>query len=72
MGTPIELRVVRKEIATVCGLEYNNVRCYYCKAWGYNCGKPMNSVGQSQCTIRKERTDSYQWCKKFKYIGKNT
>lgn len=72
MGTPIELRVKRKEIADACGIKYLDVRCYYCKAWGYNCGKTMNSVGQSQCIIRKERTDSYLWCKKFKYVGKNT
>ena len=47
MGTPIELRVKRKEIADACGIKYLDVRCYYCKVWGYNCGKTMNSVGQS-------------------------
>lgn len=67
MGTPIDLRIVRKEIATACGLEYNDVRCYHCKKWGYNCGKSMNSVGESQCTIGKHRTASYQWCKHFEY-----
>lgn len=65
MPTPIDLRVRRKEIATSCGLEYDDVRCYYCKKWGYNCGKAMNSVGESQCTISKHKTASFQWCKHF-------
>lgn len=71
MGTPIEARVIRKEIATACGLEYDDVRCYHCKAWGYNCGKSMNSVGESCCTIHEgsKNTASYQWCKKFAYVG---
>ena len=67
MGTPIDLKIVRKEIATACGLEDNDVRCYHCKKWGYNCGKVMNSVGESQCTISKYKTASYQWCKHFEY-----
>lgn len=71
MGTPINLRVVRKEIADACGIDYDDVRCYHCKAWGYNCGKTMNSVGESKCTFRKtsEKTASYQWCKHFNYVG---
>ena len=69
MGTPIDLRIVRKEIATACGIDYDDVRCYYCKTWGYNCGKSMNSVGESRCTICKKKTGSYQWCKHFQHIG---
>ena len=69
MPTPIDLRVRRKEIATACGIEYDDVRCYHCKAWGYNCGKSMNSVGESRCTIGKKKTASYQWCKHFQYVG---
>ena len=73
MGTPIDLRVVRKEIATACDLDYDDVRCYHCKKWGYNCGKPMNSVGESCCTTPKigRKTASFQWCKNFQYVGKN-
>lgn len=70
MPTPINLRVVRKEIADTCGIDYDDVRCYHCKAWGYNCGKSMNSVGESCCTIGKKQTASYQWCKHFQYVGK--
>ena len=37
-----------------------------------NCGKVMDSIGQSKCTIRKgadSKTASYQWCKHFDYVG---
>ena len=61
---------IAKEQGLACG---NDVRCYNCKAWGYNCGKYMDSMGQSKCTRRTgagSKTASYQWCKHFTYVGK--
>lgn len=68
-----ELALIRENIAKEQGLECgSDVRCYHCKRWGYNCGKSMNSMGESRCTIRTEKykkTGSYQWCKCFQYVG---
>ena len=58
---------IAQEQGLACG---NDVRCYNCKAWGYNCGKVMNSMGESRCAQRKGRTASYQWCKHFACVGK--
>lgn len=73
MITTTELNQIRTAIAQAQGLgnATNNVRCYYCKKWGYNCGKTMNSMGESKCYRDKitGKTASYQWCKRFEYVG---
>ena len=70
--TKAQLEQIREELAKSQGLECgSDARCYHCKKWGYNCGKSMNSMGESRCTERKgnAKTASYQWCKKFEYVG---
>lgn len=68
--TKEQLEQMREEMAKVQGLECgNDVRCYHCKKWGYNRGCVMNSMGQSRCSVRKGFTDSFQWCKRFNYVG---
>ena len=71
--TKEQLEQMREEIAKSQGLECGeDVRCYQCKKWGYNCGKVMGSVGQSKCTRGDKitgKTASYQWCKHFEYVG---
>lgn len=61
--------MTRADLAAKLGLEdLSHVRCLNCKSWGWNCGKTMNSMGESICIHRKwpdRRTASYQWCKKF-------
>lgn len=68
-----DARVIRAELAQASGLDDpKDVRCYHCARWGYNCGKVMDSMGQSRCTIRKgedAKTASYQFCRKFNYVG---
>lgn len=69
MITKEEVEAARVNIAAKLGLEDTlYVRCLNCKAWGWNHGKTMNSMGESICKYRKlhdRRTASYQWCKKF-------
>lgn len=69
--TQEQLEQIRAEIAAIQGLQrVDTVRCLYCKKWGYNRGKVMNSMGESKCAIRKwheAKTASYQWCKKFEH-----
>lgn len=61
-----ELAQIRAQIAINQGLEHiDEVRCRRCQHWGFNQGKIINHIGQSRCMLRKEKTDSYQWCKKF-------
>ena len=64
-----QLEQTREAIACAQGLQrVEAVRCLYCKKWGWNHGKTMNSMGESVCSERKwpdRRTASYQWCKKF-------
>ena len=71
--TTAELGRIRTAIAQAQGLEdtWNDVRCYHCKKWGYNCGKAMNSMGESKCCRDRKtgKTASYQWCKAFEYVG---
>lgn len=70
--TTAELNAIRENIAKSQGLECgNDARCYHCKMWGYNCGKAMDSMGQSKCYRDKAtgKTASYQWCKHFDYVG---
>lgn len=70
--TTAELNAIRENIAKSQGLECgNDARCYHCKKWGYNCGKAMDSMGQSKCYRDKttSKTASYQWCKHFDYVG---
>lgn len=69
--TKEQLEQIRADIAAAQGLQrVADVRCLYCKKWGYNCGKTMNSMGESRCIIRKwleAKTASYQWCKEFEH-----
>ena len=71
--TTKQLEQMREDLAKSQGLECGkDARCYHCKKWGYNCGKAMDSMGQSKCTMRKgadSKTASYQWCKHFDYVG---
>ena len=70
--TTAELNTIRENFAKSQGLECgNDARCYHCKKWGYNCGKAMDSMGQSKCYRDKAtgKTASYQWCKHFAYVG---
>ena len=68
--TKKQLEEIRENIAKEQGLANGSeVRCYHCQKWGYNCGKVMDSMGQSRCTLRKGKTASYQWCKHFNYVG---
>ena len=73
MITTAELNTIRTAIAQAQGLKdaKNDVRCYHCKKWGYNYGKAMNSMGESKCYRDKTtgKTASYQWCKRFEYVG---
>lgn len=70
MITAEQMEAIREGIAKSQGLECGkDVRCYHCKKWGYNHGKVMNSMGESRCCERKEKTASYQWCKHFDYVG---
>lgn len=42
------------------------VECYFCKHWGYNCGKILSAYSMAQCQKTKgKRTVSYNWCKLF-------
>lgn len=61
---PAELK---RELAERYDVEGRKVRCYYCKYWGYNCGKAMNDIGESRCLVRKKdnKTASYQFCRKY-------
>ena len=71
--TTAELNKIRKDLANSFGLEEaEDARCYHCKLWGYNCGKVMDSMGQSKCYRNKTtgKTASFQWCKHFDYVGK--
>lgn len=67
--TKEQVEQTRADIAASFGLSrVDDVRCLYCKQWGYNRGKAMNSMGESRCAVRKwpeSKTASYQWCKKF-------
>lgn len=68
--TTAQREQIREDLAKSQGLECgSDARCYHCKKWGYNCGKAMDSMGQSKCTMRKSKTASYQWCKHFDYVG---
>ena len=70
--TKEQLEQMREEIAKSQGHECGkDVRCYHCKKWGYNCGKVMDSMGQSKCTRDKitGKAASYQWWKHFEYVG---
>ena len=69
MITKEELEVTRADIAAKHGIEDPSyVKCIHCRAWGWNRGKVMNSIGESVCKYKKwpdRKTASYQWCKKF-------
>lgn len=77
MITKEQVVQTREDIAAAQGItNCSNVRCLYCKAWGWNRGKLMNSMGESECKYRKwpysKKTASYQWCKRFKNCRKDT
>lgn len=67
--TKEQLVQIKVDIAKAQGLQQvDTVRCYYCKKWGWNRGKAMNSMGESRCSAKKwpdNKTASYQWCKRF-------
>lgn len=70
--TTAELEQIREEMAKSQGLECGgDVRCYACKKWGYNRGRVMDNMRQSKCYRDKTtgKTASYQWCKRFEYVG---
>lgn len=58
---------IKRELAEWYDVEENKVCCYYCKYWGYNCGKVLNNVGESHCLVKKKdnKTASYQFCRKY-------
>ena len=71
--TAKEMEQRRADIAKSQGLEdSSDVRCYHCQEWGYNRGGVMTSTCRSRCSVRKGFTDSYCWCKRFKYVGNGT
>lgn len=57
---------IKKNLAekNACGMDC--VRCSHCINWAYNNGGIITSVGSSRCKSLKHKTDSYQFCKKFK------
>ena len=65
---------IKQQIAKQFNLAPEDVRCYYCKKWGYNRGCVMNSMGESVCALRRgmpdRKTASYQFCRGFDYIGR--
>lgn len=69
MITKEQVTQTREDLAAAYGYtDCTYIRCLNCKAWGWNHGKTMNSMGESICKYRKwpdRRTASYQWCKKF-------
>ena len=70
--TTAELEQIREEVAKNQGLECGeDARCFNCKKWGYNRGRVMDNMGQSKCYRDKTtgKTASYQWCKRFEYVG---
>ena len=62
MITKEEVEATRIDIAAKLGLEdTSDVRCLYCKAWGWNYGKTMNSMGESVCKHRYSWNDWYAY-----------
>jgi hypothetical protein len=62
----LNLDNMRAELAKQNGLGISKqVACYYCKHWGYNCGKVITSQFESKCQVRKENTCSSNWCRRF-------
>lgn len=58
---------IRTELAKRYNFSLAKVKCYYCAYWGYNCGKVLNSMGESKCMKRKcDYSYSAQFCKGFK------
>lgn len=60
---------IKLEVAQKNHCEVSCVNCGRCKYWGYNNGKPMNSVGDSKCLLRKGRTWKLSFCKHFEKIA---
>ena len=63
---------IKAEVAAREGCAVDCVECYNCQYWGYNCGKSLNSVGESRCTARTKKTNTWarQYCRKFKMVEK--
>lgn len=59
---------IKREVAEREGCACSEVRCSHCTCWAYNNGGTISSVGSSRCKDRKQRTDSYQFCRNFKKI----
>lgn len=58
---------IKRELAERYEIDELCVRCYFCKYRGWNRGKVLNSIGESQCLVRKKnnKTASYQFCRKY-------
>ena len=65
-------KTIRQELCEQYGYtDPYKVCCYHCKYWGYNCGKVLNSQGESRCTKRKKDwTWASQYCRGFVPKGK--
>ena len=66
---PIAGRGMKLVVAQKNHCEIPCVNCGQCKYWGYNNGKPMNSVGDSKCLLRKTTTWKFSFCKHFEKIA---
>lgn len=43
----------------------SDIICRDCKHWGFNNGKPMDSVGNSKCLKLKYKTHACNYCRSF-------
>lgn len=55
----------KEQIAEMLKVDVKILSCYHCANWGWNRGKVMNSMCESRCACRKERTACNNYCKKF-------
>lgn len=65
----ITVEEIKLEVAKKNNCEVSCVNCGHCKHWGYNNGKPMNSVFDSRCAVHKEKTWKLSFCRKFEKMG---
>lgn len=63
---------IKTNIANALNVNECIIKCRYCKYWGFNRGKVMNSMGESRCQIRKKdnMVGACQFCRKFTPIEK--
>ena len=59
--------IIRQSLAEKYNLsDPKKVCCYYCKNWGYNNGKVINSKCESRCLKNKKwLTWASQFCRNF-------